>query len=83
MILSELQELLEIKSRHGDYLAALRQSVVHQNLHAVNMKKRQKRQHCLPFVNSQHRSRLYQIGNTVPMGQHHPFRESGGSGRVR
>ncbi len=83
MILSKLQELLEIESGHGDYLAALRQSVVHQDLHAVNMKKWQKRQHCLSLVNSEDRCRLNQIGNTVAMGQHHAFRESGGPGRVR
>ena len=75
MILGKLQELLEVESGHGDYLAALRQSIVHQDLHAVNMKKWRNDSIASP---GQQRGPLSSEPDWQRslMGQHHAFRES-------
>ena len=82
MVLRELQELLEIETRHGDNFAALRERIVHQNLHAVNMEERQERQHGFALIHCQHGSGLDEVGDQITVSQHHALRQACSARRV-
>ena len=78
-----LKELLKVETGKRDDRRSGAQATVHQNLHAIDMEKRQHRDQALVGPDLRRRQRLRDVGDQIAMGEHDAFGEPCGTRGVR
>lgn len=75
--------MFEIKARHCDDGAAVRQQTVHENLHAIDVEERQDRESDIVCAVGQHVLALLDVRREVVVSQDHTLAAPGSTRRVR
>ncbi len=76
VLLTDLQELLKIETRHGHQSRSVGHGTIHQHLHPVDVEERQDRDPDIIAADLDNRLGLSKVADQIAVSEHHTLRQS-------